>query len=568
MGGSTSRGGLDGVQERTKACVGAPSISGRFHRLPQRLEDDYVLEQTTLGVGYNGAVHLATNRFNGRHFAVKSFKLDGVSSAKRKELELECEIFLCMDHPHVACLVDVYESETQLDLVMECLNGGELSKRFTEKQRFAEVEARDASWQMLLALNYIHCHSVVHRDIKLENWMYDEDSSDHLKLIDFGFSEHWTPGATMTEACGTLAYAAPELLKQRYTLQCDMWSFGVTVFALLFGYMPFIGQRHHMRTCILNGKYVVKNRYWSHVSQEAQDFVKQLLVVDPNKRLTAKQALEHSWIKSRDEVERTYNFADEAIANSLLSFSCASQFRRAAMHMMAWSLTNNEQAQVRRAFIDMDVNRTGGITTSEFKKVFKEHFQIDGEQVTRAFTTLDANNQDEIHYTEFLAAMVSSQIQIHEQLLQAAFKRFDADSTGYITEDNLQTVLGASCSPKLVSAMMWDVDLSREGQISYQEFASYLLNGDASTDHQDAVAFVVDDAEPGFPILENEDTSMNAAKHGCCYPEFTSYLLDGDASTDQEAVACMVDKDTELRLPILEDEQVRMKAEECGCCVQ
>jgi len=256
-----------------------------------------------------------------------------------------------------------------------------------------------------------------------------------------------------------------------------MWSFGVTVFALLFGYMPFYGQEHEMRTCILNGEYVKKNWIFSKVSQEAQDFVKQVLVVNPAKRLTAKQALEHSWIKSRDEVERAYSFADEAIANALISFAHASQFRRVAMHMMAWSLTNKEQHQVRKAFIDMDINRTGVITTSEFKRVFKERFQISGPQVTQAFKALDANHQDEIHYTEFLAAMVSSQIhkiQIHEERLQATFKRFDTDGTRYITEHNLQTMLGDSCSPNRASAMICDVDLSKDGQISYHEFTSYL----------------------------------------------------------------------------------------------
>jgi len=344
-------------------------------------------------------------------------------------------------------------------------------------------------------------------------------------------SERWTSGTTVTEVCDTMKYAAPELLNQCYTSQCDMWSFGVTVFALLFGYMPFQEGQHRMRTCILNGAYVVKKNCWSKVSQKAQDFVKQLLVVDPNKRLIAKQALEHSWIKSRDEIERAYNFANEAIANALISFARASQFQRVAMHMMALSLTNNEQAQVRKAFIDMDVNRTGGITTSEFKQVFKEHFQIGGEQATEAFRALDANNQGEIHYTEFLTAMVSSQIQIHEELLQAAFKRFDTDSTGYITEDNLQRVLGDSCSPNLVSAMIWDMDLSKDKHISYQEFRSYLLDVNASTDHQGAVPFMVDkdthpglqtleeadkDTKPGLQTLEEKHMSMNSPQCCCC----------------------------------------------------
>jgi len=305
-----------------------------------------------------------------------------------------------------------------------------------------------------------------------------------------------------------MQYAAPELLKSRYTLQCDMWSFGVTVFALLFGYMPFQGKKHQIRTCILHGEYVVKSRC-SNISLEAQDFVKRLLVVDPNKRLTANEALEHSWIKSRDEIERAYNFANEAIARALISFSHASQFRRVAMRMMAWSLTNNEQAQVRKAFIDMDVNRTGRITTSDFKQVFNQKFQIDEQQATQVFRALDANNQDEIHYSEFLAAMVP-QIQIHEKLLRTVFKRFDTESTGYITEDNLQRVLGDSCSPNLVSAMILDVDLSNNKQISYQEFKSYLQPGLQTLKECSATEAVA------FMAPENQHARKDTTQ-GCCY---------------------------------------------------
>merc|ERR1719219_3178591 len=107
--------------------------------------------------------------------------------------------------------------------------------------------------------------------------------------------------------------------------------------------------------------------------------------------------------------------------------------------------------------------------------------------------------------------MVSSQIQIHEEHLQAAFKRFDTDRTGYITEHNLQTVLGDSCSPNLASAMIWDVDLSKDKQISYQEFTSYLLEGNASTDHQEAVAFMVgNDTGPRIPIIEDKHMNVKA----------------------------------------------------------
>lgn len=128
-----------------------------------------------------------------------------------------------MDHPHVASLTDVYESEDQLYLVMECMLGGELFDRVVKRKRFTEKDAAKAVYQMLLAVNYIHSHDVVHRDIKLENFLYEAQDSDHLKLIDFGFSKIWQPNTTMAVSCGTLAYVAPEVLEKSYTSQCDLW---------------------------------------------------------------------------------------------------------------------------------------------------------------------------------------------------------------------------------------------------------------------------------------------------------------------------------------------------------
>ena len=82
-----------------------------------------------------------------------------------------------------------YEADHHLYLVMECMEGKELFDRVTEKKRFSEYDAAEAVRQMLLAVNYLHNNGIVHRDLKLENFLYDKMGSDHLKLIDFGFSK-------------------------------------------------------------------------------------------------------------------------------------------------------------------------------------------------------------------------------------------------------------------------------------------------------------------------------------------------------------------------------------------
>merc|ERR1719230_1407167 len=123
----------------------------------------------------NGHVKMGTSKVNNnQRVAVKSFKLTALYGKKREELESEVEVFLCMDHPHVTRLFDVYESKDYLHLVMECMEGGELFDRVSELKRFSERDAADAIWQMLLSLNYIHSHGIVHRDLKLENFLYDQ----------------------------------------------------------------------------------------------------------------------------------------------------------------------------------------------------------------------------------------------------------------------------------------------------------------------------------------------------------------------------------------------------------
>merc|ERR1719408_278870 len=110
----------------------------------------------------------------------------------------------------------------------------------------------------------------------------------------------------MDLSCGTLAYCAPEVLKQNYTNQCDMWSFGVIVFILLAGYMPFSGSESNQMKAITSGKYNMKPEKWTGVSKLAKQFVGKLLVVEPTVRMSAKEALEHPWIKDKAHHEEMH----------------------------------------------------------------------------------------------------------------------------------------------------------------------------------------------------------------------------------------------------------------------
>jgi len=468
------RAGSKSLSESAEDRVGRWGVSSRYHRLPSRIEDDYVITEKVLGSGYNGLVRMAHSKGGAsqKKFAVKAFKLSSIKGEKREQLDSEVSVFLGMDHPHVARLYDVYETAAYLHLVMECLEGGELFDRVMQRTRFSEHDAAEATRQMLLVVNYLHTQGVVHRDLKLENFLYDSASGDTLKLIDFGFSKVFDPNVKMCATCGTLAYVAPEVLQRSYTSQCDMWSLGVIAFILLSGYMPFAGSQQEQTENIAAGKYLLKKERWNSVSPSGLAFVKSLLQVDPSRRLTAEQALEHPWIVQG--CAQTAVEIDDSVLEGLRNFSGASKFRRCCMQMMAWSLSREERDKVRDYFVSLDANRQGTITLMELKQVMSSKFRISDDETMKMFEALDSNNDETIHYSDFLAAMLNTRIAMHDDLLRSAFKRFDADASGYITADNLREVLGDDYEGEKVETLLKEADLLNDNRISYAEFEAFL----------------------------------------------------------------------------------------------
>ncbi|CAE7414961.1 CPK3 [Symbiodinium microadriaticum] len=378
-----------------------------------------------------------------------------------------------------------------MSLVMECMEGGELFSRVMDREVFPERDAAHTAWQMLLALNYIHSHGIVHRDIKLENFMYARKDTDHLKLIDFGLSKVWEPNTKMEASCGTLGYIAPEVLNKTYSSKCDLWSLGVIVYILLSGCMPFAGSEQHQIVCIMSGMYDMEDEEWTPVSAAAKDFVRKLLVVDPAKRMSADEALAHEWIKDRERIPSESCRVDRSVVDALRKFGEASKFRRACMSLMAWSLTHEERKSVVDAFLELDTSRRGTIRLHEMRDVLS-HFDITDQEVAGIFHALDSSHCDEVHYSEFLAAMVSSRIAMHDQLLRSAFARFDVDGRGFISRESLQKLLGDSFEGAPVEELLAEVDPEQQGRVSYEQFVSYLRSGSVQEDHMHVVNSVID----------------------------------------------------------------------------
>lgn len=154
-----------------------------------------------------------------------------------------------LDHPNLVKLIEKFEDSKKMYLVQEYLSGEQLFERLKNKEFLDEEYSRKIFQQILEAINYIHKHNVSHRDIKPENFVFVDNTSDNVKLIDFGLAMHFKIRPSdnkimnrMQTRVGTAWYTAPEVFKRQYTEKCDIWSAGVMLYVMLSGYPPFFGE--------------------------------------------------------------------------------------------------------------------------------------------------------------------------------------------------------------------------------------------------------------------------------------------------------------------------------------
>lgn len=231
-----------------------------------------------------------------------AMKIIDKSQLKGKEDIVDSEILIIqsLSHPNIVKLHEVYETEAEIYLIMEYVQGGDLFDAIIESVKFPEPDAAVMITDLCKALVHMHDKKIVHRDLKPENLLVqrNEDKSTTLKLADFGLAKHVV--RPIFTVCGTPTYVAPEILSEKgYGLEVDMWAAGVILYILLCGFPPFRSperDQDELFNIIQLGQFEFLSPYWDNISDAAKDLVRNLLVVDPKKRYTAHQVLQHPWI--------------------------------------------------------------------------------------------------------------------------------------------------------------------------------------------------------------------------------------------------------------------------------
>ncbi|KAH0481796.1 MAG: uncharacterized protein KVP18_003160 [Porospora cf. gigantea A] len=408
-----------------------------------------------------------------------------VNNMDIKQIRIEIDTLKLLDHPNVLKVYDIYNNNDKFYVIMENCRGDEFGKRFDKmfanNQIPTEAYVNEMMHQILSALNYIHAHKVVHKDLKPQNILFiDESPGSEIKIIDFGLAEHFASSDdVLTRVAGSTPYMAPEVFTGEYDKRCDLWSVGCIMYYISTWRQPFMGPTREdivKKVCKAKPDYSLVE----HLSPVAQDFLRRLLVKNPRKRMDAPTALAHEWFERFRRGKRSALRRDltPAIRQNLEIFTKFPPLKAALVNLMAHQLPHNSQVQhITQVFHHLDSNEDGVLSEAELSQGLT-YCRFPTWSVVQILRTLDIDDSRSVSYTEFLAACYTW-MDIDLKHLWSAFMRFDRDGNGKIELHEFKEIMGCSQHGRAVPddkirAMFREIDIDDNGVIEWKELEEYI----------------------------------------------------------------------------------------------
>lgn len=262
-------------------------------------EKDLVTIKPLGASGAFGEIYLAEDRNTKKQYALKKIDKLFLEDWQLVQIANETRIVLSVDHPHIVKSHYVFESRNEINIYMDLYPGGDVHGYFDKFYSLSECNVYIIFRQLASAINYLHNEKhIVHRDIKLENLLFDNQEDLNVVLTDFGFSIHRDPnGPLLNDFPGSPMYAAPELfLGQPYAgYPSDIWAMGISLYVLSTGYYPFNSEdKRVLVNKVINTLPITKDIE----NPELVDLINKMLRKSPDRRITIKEVLEHPWMVS------------------------------------------------------------------------------------------------------------------------------------------------------------------------------------------------------------------------------------------------------------------------------
>jgi 5'-AMP-activated protein kinase catalytic alpha subunit len=260
----------------------------------------------SIGEGTFGKVYLGTHDLTEVVVAIKVLEKSKISEQDDIErINREIRFLKKFRNINIIKIYEVIENKQNVYFIMEYAPGGELFNYIVSKKKLDEEEASFFFSQIIHALDFIHKQNIAHRDVKPENMLLTENNT--IKFIDFGLSNQYNKGGMLKTPCGSPCYAAPEMiLGRKYGgAHIDIWSCGITLYAMMCGYLPFEDPNNDkLYKKILDCKI----EFPSHIGELSKSMITRLLTVNPLKRITFDQIHKHPFLKLSSNLINKSNF--------------------------------------------------------------------------------------------------------------------------------------------------------------------------------------------------------------------------------------------------------------------
>lgn len=483
-----------------KVCL---EIGSRYVlRKTKPIQEDFKIGVNLGNPGTYGCVKSCIERSSGKPWAVKEvnkwkFKNGELTRAFFSDLRSETRLMKEVhEHPSIIEIKCVYESIDMLSIVMTACSGGELFERIQADDGFSEKKASRLFADMLSAIFYIHSRGIMHCDLKPENFIFMNKSSGgnddpgQIKLIDFGMAKVMRWRKYYKRMNGTPYYIAPEVLEGKYNQSCDMWSMGVILFILVFGFPPFFDTNTDGSNKVLAYKYIYKKitkgfhakvqpgyGAWFpediKVSNDYKDLIARLLRTNVASRMTAEEALAHPWITKTSTLKTEPLPAIRSLR--IFRRTCALKDDILRVLQDCKFLNRDQEAAVKKTFGLIDKDGDGIITAQELFEVMQQvDPNISLAEVKEIIVAVDVNGDNVLSLDEFLSARINRKVIQKEERLRKLFKCLDLDDSGALSAGEicaaLESVRGEKLKKEEAVKLIEEVDTNKDGVIDYEEF--------------------------------------------------------------------------------------------------
>ena len=398
------------------------------------------------------------------------------------------------EHPNIVSYHTIFETEKYVQVVMDYCDGGELFDKICLYGKIPESLCAYYLRQICSAVYYIHSRGVVHCDLKPENILIKiENGKEVIKLIDFGLSQINKEGSYLTDKAGTIMYMSPEQIDGKYDETADMWSIGVILYTMIYGYSPWYTPRDgifHSPALIKKIKMGFNSNLFPRepkVSNKVRHLIEKLLKYHVGNRLTASETLEHPFlINAVEDNSDVVIFANPEVNNSINNVSKASvsSLQTEAVNILKHRgyLRKYQEKAIIRFFNAADTDNDGCLSYDEVYNALK---LVDNsatkEYVIELCKGCDVNNDGNICIDELIRIRILQKLNNRQERKELLFDLFDLNNDGQLSKNELEHVLlnyfreinqnfDTNDIQNKVNKIIQETDLDGDGYINCDEF--------------------------------------------------------------------------------------------------